>query len=96
MVRIAGKYYFASSVKFEEAFVELKEDKIRVKSLDGKILFETKKNSTKSSDSIIGISSKLEFVDGSSFVPDDPSIRWDWGSNSSKFLENLSKNKNFG
>ena len=94
-MRITGKYYFASSVKFEEAFVELKENKIRVKSLDGKILFETKKNSTKSSDSIIGVSSKLEFVDGSSFVPDDTSIRWDWGSNSSKFSENLSKNKNF-
>jgi len=94
-MKISGKYYFSNSPKFVEASIEISKSEIKIISLVGKVIFETSKDLVKDSYSILGASSKLDFYDGSSFIPDDPSIRWNWNTNSSKFAEKLSKNFKF-
>lgn len=94
-MKISGKYYFSNSPKFVEVSIELSKSEIKIISLDGKVIFETSKDLVKDSYSILGASSKLDFYNGSSFIPDDPSIRWNWNTNSSRFAEKLSKNFKF-
>lgn len=94
-MKISGKYYFSNSPKFTEASIELSKSEIKIISLDGKVIFETSKDLVKDNYSILGASSKLNFFNGSSFIPDDSSVRWNWNTNSSRFAEKLSKNFKF-
>jgi Zn-dependent protease with chaperone function len=91
-LEVQGTYYFARSAKTCPAKVEIKESALKVFSDDGLLLLETEKSSVKTNLPISGVSSSLEFDDGSSFIPRDNSIRWFSDSLVSRATEKLASN----
>ena len=89
----AGTYYLANSTKYYLAELEIKDDSIKIFYVDSdKLIYEANVHELINEISIQGNSTLIRFPDGSSFIPDDPSLEWEWDSLSSKLIRKITNN----
>ncbi len=87
-----GTYYFTKSSEACSAVIKIDGEIVKVISTDDVVLIQADKNSTKKNLPIPGIPSAIEFLDGSSFVPINESIRWSSDSYISIIIEKIANN----
>jgi Zn-dependent protease with chaperone function len=89
----AGIYYLANSTKYYLAELEVKDDSIKIFNVDSdKLIYKANVHELINEISIQGNSTLIRFPDGSSFIPDDPSLKWEWDSLSSKLIRKITNN----
>tara|TARA_B100000768_G_scaffold52195_1_gene50747 strand:+ start:1231 stop:2250 length:1020 start_codon:yes stop_codon:yes gene_type:complete len=91
-LEVYGTYYFPRSSKTCAAKVEINKDALKVLSANGLLILEVEQNSVLKNLPVPGVSSSLEFFDGSIFIPHDSSIRWFSDALSAKVAEKLASN----